>query len=242
MITSVPEAFSHGSVPVPHKTVRYGYGAFLVAFFLVSTFYSCEVAKEMVFSTYKQQRILVHYACGYKAPTIAKLLLQENLRASRVGIAKFLRKFRETGCIRRRPGTGRPSKISTEVKRIVEEQMRADDETTATQLHRLLQQRGYTLSLRTVLRCRSVLGWTFRGSAYCQLIRDVNKQKRLAWARQHIGDDFLNVIWTDECSVQMESHRRFCCRKRGEAPKPKPRCVYMYVHCVRYTIVQLSLV
>jgi len=181
----------------------------------------------MVFSTYKQQRILVHYSRGYKAPTIAKLLLQENLRASRVGIAKFLKKFEETGCIQRCPGAGRPSKISTEIKRIVEEQMQVDDETTATQLHRLLQQRGYNLSLRTVLRCRTLLGWTFRGSAYCQLIRDVNKQKRLAWAQQYIEDDFLNVIWTVECSVQMESHRRFCCRKRSEAPKPKPRWVYV---------------
>ena len=132
-----------------------------------------------------------------------------------MGILKFLKKFKETGCIQRRPGSGRPSKISAEIKEIVEEQMRADDETTATQLHHLLEQPGYNISLRTVLRCRSVLGWTFRGSAYYQLIRDVNKQKRLARARQYVSDDFSNVIWTDESSVQLESHRRFCCRKRG---------------------------
>ena len=30
-----------------------------------------------------------------------------------------------------------------------------------------------------VLRCRTYLGWTFRGSSYCQLIRHENKQKRL---------------------------------------------------------------
>ena len=124
--------------------------------------------------------------------------------------------------------------IRDRIKEIVEEQMRADDETTATHIHHLLEQRGYNISLRTVLRCRSVLGWTFRGSAYCQLIRDVNKQKRLAWARQYVSDDFSNVIWTDESSVQLESHRRFCCRKCGETPKPKPRlvltvCVHVYV-------------
>lgn len=38
-----------------------------------------------------------------------------------------------------------------------------------------------------------------------------------------MNDSFDNVIWTDECTVQMESHRRFCCRKVGCAPKPKPR-------------------
>ena len=64
-----------------------------------------------------------------------------------------------------------------EVKRVVESQMRLDDETTAYQLHALLNSKGYCLSLTTVLHYRTSLGWTFRGSAYCQLIREVNKQK-----------------------------------------------------------------
>ncbi|KAL5469124.1 hypothetical protein EMCRGX_G030327 [Ephydatia muelleri] len=38
-------------------------------------------------------------------------------------------------------------------------------------------------------------------------------------SERHIFDD---VIWSDECTVQMETHRRFCCRKKGEPPKPKP--------------------
>jgi len=113
--------------------------------------------------------------------------------------------------------------ITEEVRRIVEEQMRRDDETTASQLHVLLVSMGYTLNLRTVLRCRTSLGWTFRGSAYCQLIRDVNKQKRLDFARAHRSDNFANVIFTDECSVQLETHRRRSCRKEGEPPKNKPR-------------------
>ena len=44
----------------------------------------------------------------------------------------------------------------------------------ATELHALLRGNGFPLSLRTVLRCRSSLGWTFRGSSYCQLIREAN--------------------------------------------------------------------
>ena len=34
-----------------------------------------------------------------------------------------------------------------------------------------------TRSHSTILRNRRSLGWTFRGSAYCQMIRDVNKTK-----------------------------------------------------------------
>ena len=129
----------------------------------------------MVYSSYKKQRILHFHAQGFKAPTIAKLLAQENLCCSRVGVAKFLKHYEETGGIGRQPGSGRPSKITAEIKEIVNEQMRRDDETTAYQLHRMLSERGYAISLRTILRCRTTLGWTFRGSAYCQLIRDANK-------------------------------------------------------------------
>ena len=93
----------------------------------------------MVFSTYKLQRILFYFFQGYKSPTIAKLPREKDgMVASRRGIAKFLAKYRDTGSIGRRSGSGRPSKVTREVKVFVEEQMRRDDETTAYQLHQLL--------------------------------------------------------------------------------------------------------
>ena len=100
--------------------------------------------------------------------------------------------------------------------------MRLDDETMAYQLHRLLTEKGYSISLRMILRCRTALGWTFRGSTYCQLIREVNKGKELAWAIEH-RDDTLDVIRTDEYTIQMECHCQFACREQGEVPHPKPR-------------------
>ena len=179
--------------------------------------------RKMVYSTYKKQWILYLHSQGLKAPTIVKVLAQEKLKCSRVGVAKFLNVYKATGSIARQPDSGRPSKITAEIKEIVEAQMRLDDETTAYQLHRLLTEKRYSFSLHTILRCRTSLGWTFRGSAYCQLIRDANKVKRLAWAQEHRDDSFEDVIWTDECTVKMESHRRFACRQHGEAPRPKPR-------------------
>ena len=210
------------------RTARY---MFVLVRLPLSSVKELKPLRRMVYSEYKLQRILYHSLQGFKPPTICHLLEEEGLRASRVGIAKFLRKYRETGSIARRPGSGRPSKITAEIKALVEQKMREDDETTAVQLHAMLKQRGYNVSLRTILRCRTSLGWTFRGSKYCQLIRDANKVKRLEWVRQYNthtesfepAEVFNDVIWTDECSVQLESHRRFCCRKRGEPPKNKPR-------------------
>ena len=71
-----------------------------------------------------------------------------------------------------------------------------------------LQQQGYNLSESTILLGRRLLGWSFRGSAYCQVIRPLNKLKRLEWAQKYIMhmDDFKNVIWTDETTVQLVSY------------------------------------
>ena len=55
------------------------------------------------------------------------------------------------------------------------------------------------------------------------MIREANKVKRYECALEHVNDPFENVIYTDKCTVQLEAHCCFCCRKIGEAPKPKPR-------------------
>ncbi len=72
----------------------------------------------MVYSSYVKQRVLFYHAKGYKAPTTAN---QEQVRCTRVGIAYvyFLKTFEETGNISRRAGSGRPSKITAEIKQIL---------------------------------------------------------------------------------------------------------------------------
>ena len=65
---------------------------------------------------------------------MSRLLKAEGLEASVVGIYNFLRRYEENGHIKRMPGSGRPSKVTVEVKDIVEAKMQEDDETTAVQL------------------------------------------------------------------------------------------------------------
>ena len=48
----------------------------------------------MVYSSYLKQRILHFYLKGHRAHNIRKLLLEENVKASQVGIASFLKKLR----------------------------------------------------------------------------------------------------------------------------------------------------
>ena len=79
----------------------------------------------------------------------------------------------------RRTGSGRPTKLNIDVLRIVELTMRKDDGTTAVQLYKILLNQGHDICLATILNSRKILGWTFRGSAYYQLIRPANNIKRL---------------------------------------------------------------
>ena len=63
---------------------------------------------------------ILHHMEGHKAPTIARLFREEGVKVSRVGISKFLAKSEETGLIgQRRIGSGRPSKITPERKKLL---------------------------------------------------------------------------------------------------------------------------
>ena len=101
--------------------------------------------------------------------------------------------------------------------------MQDDDGTTAAELGLLLQQIGVLVSPRTILKGRRALGWTYHSSAYCQLTRPVNEEKRLQWAREYRDNNFENVVWTDETSVQLETHKCFYCHKLRQKPRYKPR-------------------
>ena len=108
------------------------------------------------------------------------------------------------------PKSGRPKIVSPRKLTVIKESMQSNDKTTGKEL-------------TEIYRGRRALGWSYRGAAYCQLIREVNKQKGLQWAQTYVNDSFTDVIWTDETSVQLETYRPFCCRKNGQKPRNKPR-------------------
>lgn len=181
-------------------------------------------SRRMVFSYYTKQRVLSLKWQGLKVSAIVEsLVLEDGIRVSKQGVRQFLKCYSHTGTIARKPGSGPSANLSPLIRQVIEAAMRQDDETTATQLQAILASHHVYVSLATILRNRNQLGWTYRGSAYCQLIRPRNKEKRLQWAQTFLQDDFDNVIWSDETTVQLETHRRRCYRKEGEQPRPKPR-------------------
>lgn len=118
-----------------------------------------------------KRAVLKHHSQGLSASEMAKMIASEyDVLVSRQAIIRFIFNYQKTRRLVRKPGSGRPTKITDAVLHAVEAKMQADDETTAAQLASLLSQCGIVLSFATIKRSRQLLGWTFHGTRYCQLI------------------------------------------------------------------------
>ena len=174
-------------------------------------------------SLYARERIQNLLDQGLSCADVVTTVKLEGISTCCQTVWRLKQHTQERGTIRPLPKSGRPTKLISAVLRSIDDAMSQDGETTAKELVATLHQAGVFTSLSTALKGRRLLGWTHRGTAYCQLIRAPNRVKRLHWAQENLGADFHDVIWTDETSLQIETHRRFCCRKRGQKPRYKPR-------------------
>lgn len=102
--------------------------------------------------------------------------------------------------------------------------MQQDDETTATQLQAMLASRSI-ICVSCYYRSKSASTWLDIQRISLLPAHPATKQgefKRIDWARTYVNDDFANVIWTNETTVQIETHKHFCYRKNGQKPRTKP--------------------
>ena len=174
-------------------------------------------------------RVVLLHQKGYSVSQIRARLLEERTPVSLVAIYKLLKKFERTGSVadcKRKPST--PKLLNAEHLRFIDDALAEDDELTARRLKHLLEEKWPELrvSIPTLKRVRKYdLGWIRTRPKYCQLVRIANKQKRLEWCQERIKekDNFENVLWSDECSVQLDHHGRLCFRKVKQPRKFKPR-------------------
>ena len=83
------------------------------------------------YSEYTKQLVVYHYCQDLKLGDISRILQEVVIMASRRGIGKFLAKFIGSGSVAWKPRSGRQSKVTAAVRKIIEEAMSTDDETMA---------------------------------------------------------------------------------------------------------------
>ncbi|CAG2206429.1 unnamed protein product [Mytilus edulis] len=96
---------------------------------------------------------------------------------------------------------------------------------TATDVRRELVSKGSVLSKTTVQRIIHEAGYTASAPRYCQMIREANKVKRLTFCQQLItdNDNFADIIFTDECTVQLHDNKVVIYRLRDQVAQPIPQ-------------------
>ena len=118
------------------------------------------------------------------------------------------------------------------MEKVIDKLLQDNDELTARQIRSKLEEQFSHLRVSlAVKRVRRQNGWVCRGTRphYCQLICEVNKGKRLAWCQQQLNDEeqFENVLFTDECTVQLDYHGRLCFRKQKQ-PRALKQLRYIF--------------
>ena len=175
---------------------------------------------------YAKHRIAVLNQKGKTASEIRRMLLEDDVTTSTRTIRRFLERYATTGHFIDKHRSGRPSGFLHEHLRFIDTLLENDDELTAPDLQRCLAEAaGLHVSLTTVKRIRRKLQWVCTGAKYCQLIKIANRQKRLDFCRLALQnhDTFDNVIFSDGCSIQLDSHSRITFRKKGCPRKLKSR-------------------
>lgn len=165
---------------------------------------------------------------GYRVRSIKERLTEEGISVSERSIYKLLEKEKTTGLIsdKERP---KPAKLlNDEQIQYVDDELAKNDELTARRLRAMLETKWpqmKSVSLTTIKRTRRRLGWLKSRPKYCQMIREANKEMRKQWCEKMIADKetFGDVIFSDECTVQLDSHSKLCFRKIGQPRKLKPK-------------------
>ena len=166
---------------------------------------------------------------GLSVVQIREELARRNIAISRVSIYKLLNKWNTVVQVAdqgREPTLG--ENVTIEVMEFIDKCMEQNDELTAPHLmERVNEKFGVNFSKSKIKRLRYKLGWRADNTRYCQMIKEKNKPIRLNHALGRIAakDKFLDAMFSDECTVQMESHGKITFRKWYEPKKfrPKPK-------------------
>ena len=164
---------------------------------------------------------------GYTYKEIKERLKEVDIDISIKSLYLLVKKYALTQSVIDRRRRSVPKMLTAEHYRIIDEAMCANDELTTRKLRELLTEKypGLVISLSTVKRARRELGWVISTPKYCQLIRQRNEEKTLEWCKKmkEEGETFDDVIFTDESTIALESHRKRCYRRKRQPRKLKPR-------------------
>lgn len=193
------------------------------AIFLSKTFIlSCKMAKKKEISIEKRAQVIILKKAGKTQREIAALV-----GISQKGVFSTLKRYTETGSNVDKNRSGRPRKTNKHDDRRIGAISENDRFKTApditAEINRTLPNPISVTTVKDRLKNKGLVG---RVAAKKPLLRAVNKQKRLKFAKEHENwtmEQWKSVLWTDESKFEIfgSKRRQFVRRKPGERFKSK---------------------
>ena len=145
---------------------------------------------------------------GVSVTNIVRQIAEDDITVTRKAIYDLCKKWEKHKTVANLPPPPKPRKgVTKEILDFIDRKMETNDELSAKSLKEMLAAEfEEDFSLSKIKDLRKKLGWVADKTRYCQMVREVNKIKRKEFAQSCLAakDDFDNVIWSDECNVQLD--------------------------------------
>jgi transposase len=139
-------------------------------------------------------------------------------------VATIVQKHKTRKTVQNAVRSGRPKKIDNRTLRHLEREVTKNATTRSANLSKITEDLQIEASLKTVRRALTKLDIHSRIALSKPFVSEANRKKRLQWCmerRDWSVEDWRNIVWSDECSVEVGgSRRKRVWRRPGERNLP----------------------
>ena len=176
-----------------------------------------------------KQRIVALRKKGHSNSAIRDIMNADGHQISRHSVRYWLTAYDRGDIDNDQDTTSCPTfrKVSVSDAELIGDCLKKDPSTSSRQVYSGLKAAGAQFSLSTTKRAIEAVGFTASKPSYGQLVREVNKVKRVEFCQMLINtnETFDDIIFSDESSIQLHQNKTVMYRRKGSLPAalPKPK-------------------
>lgn len=161
---------------------------------------------------YDRIRIVRVMERTFNATAAKNALAKEGICVDRKTVQNTWERYQDNNSVEYIKPPGRPN-LYRKIREYIDVKMTENNESTAGELSAMIyRDMDLLVPARTIARIRRKIGWRHVSVKYAQMVREANRLPRVKFSEDIVNGHrrFDNVIFSDECTVQLESNRRRC--------------------------------
>ena len=163
---------------------------------------------------YKQRIEIIFLHLNNTGPKLSIAKISRRMKLSRHTVSKWIKRFKETSDVLEKHSTGRSTKISGKLEKIMKNTLLMNPELTEKEMPLQFKTYGIKLHSTTISRGLKKLGYRYLVPASKPLLTKKQKLARLIFARENKDRNWNNIIFTDESTIKLGANRERYWKKR----------------------------